>query len=172
LSSSRVCERAVAASLIAVGMGFACISTASADEDNGNSPGVQVNVVDGDASSAPAVQACGQFGQALDGASTYYGDFADSYEGSDYSDPAVDQSNSTGRTALRQASSVAMQAAGTPGLDAAIADPMRQWSLTAAALLVKMGLRIPGDSLNNTATSMNNQAEQAQQACAAAGTHA
>jgi hypothetical protein len=35
-----------------------------------------------------------------------------------------------------------------------------------------MGLRIPGDSLNGTATEMNNQAELAQQACAAAGTHA
>jgi hypothetical protein len=33
-------------------------------------------------------------------------------------------------------------------------------------------LRIPGDSLNNTATSMNNNAEQVQEACAAAGTHA
>jgi hypothetical protein len=140
--------------LIAFGMGFACIATASADENDGNSPGVAVNTVDGDATSAPAVTACGAFGQALDGASTYYGSFADSYEGSDYADPAVDQSNSTGRTALRQASSVAMQAAGTP------------------ALLVKMGLRIPGDSLNSTATSMNTQAEQAQQACAAAGTHA
>jgi hypothetical protein len=35
-----------------------------------------------------------------------------------------------------------------------------------------MGLRIPGDSLNNTATQMNAQAGQVQQACAAAGTHA
>jgi hypothetical protein len=53
-----------------------------------------------------------------------------------------------------------------------IASPMRSWSLGATALLVKMGLRIPGDSLNNTATSMNNNAEQVQEACAAAGTHA
>ena len=35
-----------------------------------------------------------------------------------------------------------------------------------------MGLRIPGDSLNSTATEMNNQAEKVQEACAAAGTHA
>ena len=53
-----------------------------------------------------------------------------------------------------------------------IADPMRVWSLGATKLLVKMGLRIPGDSLNSTATEMNNQAEKVQQACAAAGTHA
>jgi len=38
--------------------------------------------------------------------------------------------------------------------------------------LVKMGLRIPGDSLNGTATEMSNQATKVQEACAAAGTHA
>ncbi len=65
-----------------------------------------------------------------------------------------------------------MQAAQTPGLDPAIADPMRIWSLGATKLLVKMGLRIPGDSLNGTATEMNNQAEKVQMACATAGTHA
>ena len=65
-----------------------------------------------------------------------------------------------------------MQTAGTPGLDPSIADPMRMWSLGASKLLVKMGLRIPGDSLNSTANEMNNQAELVQQACAAAGTHA
>jgi len=65
-----------------------------------------------------------------------------------------------------------MQAAQTPGLDPSIADPMRIWSLGASKLLVKMGLRIPGDSLNSTATEMNTQAEQVQQACANAGTHA
>ena len=108
----------------------------------------------------------------LDDSSSYYGDFADSFEGSDYSDPAVDSSNSVGRTALRQSAAVAMSAAQTPGLDPAIADPMRVWSLGASKLLVKMGLRIPGDSLNSTATEMNNQAEMVQQACAATGTHA
>ncbi|MDT5323429.1 MAG: hypothetical protein QOF25_581, partial [Mycobacterium sp.] len=46
------------------------------------------------------------------------------------------------------------------------------WSLGATALLVKMGLRIPGDSLNNTANGMNNNANAVQEACAAAGTHA
>ena len=65
-----------------------------------------------------------------------------------------------------------MQAAQTPGLDPTIADPMRIWSLGATKLLLKMGLRISGESLNSTATEMNNQAEKAQLACAAAGTHA
>ena len=119
-----------------------------------------------------AAQACGSFAQVLDGSSSYYGDFADSFEGSDYSDPAVSSSNVVGRTALRQSAAVAMQAANTPGLQREIADPMRIWSLGASKLLVKMGLRIPGESLNSTATEMNNQAEQVQQACAAAGTHA
>ena len=65
-----------------------------------------------------------------------------------------------------------MDAANTPGLQPDISDPMRVWSLGATKLLVKMGLRIPGDSLNSTATEMNNQAEKVQMACAAAGTHA
>jgi hypothetical protein len=65
-----------------------------------------------------------------------------------------------------------MDASNVPGLQPEIAGPMRSWSLGATALLVKMGLRIPGDSLNNTATSMNNNAEQVQEACATAGTHA
>ena len=108
----------------------------------------------------------------LDDSSNYYGEFADAIEGSNYSDPAVDSSNAVGRTALRQGAAVAMQTAGTPGLDPSIADPMRTWSLGATKLLVMMGLRIPGDSLNGTATEMNNQAEKVQMACATAGTHA
>jgi hypothetical protein len=173
LSSFRVCERALAASLIAFGLGFASIPTAWADEDDGNTPGVQVNVVDGDGDGTTAAPtACGEFAQALDASSDNYGDFADSFEGSDYSDPAVDSSNATGRAALRQASSIALQASGTPGLQPEIANPMRLWSVNAAALIVKMGLRIPGDSLNTSVASMNAQAEEVQKACAAAGTHA
>jgi hypothetical protein len=116
--------------------------------------------------------ACGNFAEVLDGSSQYYGDFADSFEGSDYSDPAVDSSNSVGRTALRQAAAVAMDTSNTPGLQPEIADPMRMWSLGATKLLVKMGLRIPGESLNSTANEMNTYATAVQQQCAAAGTHA
>ena len=162
--------------MIALGIGFTVLPTAWAD-DNAVDPGgpgpVQVAAAPtSDDATAPAVAACSAFGQVLDGASSYYGSFADSFEGSDYSDPAVQSSNEVGRTALRQAAGTAMDASNVPGLQAEIASPMRSWSLGATALLVKMGLRIPGDSLNNTATSMNNNAEQVQEACAAAGTHA
>ena len=51
-----------------------------------------------------------------------------------------------------------MDAANTPGLQPEVGDPMRSWSLDATKLLVKMGLRIPGDSLNTTANEMNNDA--------------
>ena len=82
----------------------------------------------------------------LDGSSNYYGDFADSIEGSDYSDPAVASSNVVGRTALRQSAAVAMDAANTPGLQPEIADPMRIWSLGATKLLVKMGCEFPAST--------------------------
>jgi hypothetical protein len=176
LKSSHLGERTVAASLIALGVALTIVPTAAADDVTfeGTAPGpVQVAAAPtSDNASPAAVQACAQFAEVLDGSSTYYGDFADSFEGSDYADPAVSSSNEVGRTALRQSAAVAMQAAQTPGLDPVIADPMRVWSLGATKLLVKMGLRIPGDSLNSTATEMNNQAEKVQEACAAAGTHA
>jgi hypothetical protein len=165
----------LAVSFFALGVGLAGVPTASADDvgTDPSSPGVVVSTVDpSDNVTEAAVTACGAFAQALDGSANYYGEFADSFEGSDYSDPAVDSSNGVGRTALRQAAGVAMDAANTPGLQPEISDPMRVWSLGATKLLLKMGLRISGDSLNSTATEMNNQAEKAQLACAAAGTHA
>ena len=176
LVSPCVYKRAVAAPLIAVGLGFVLIPVANADDDttDPSMPG-PVQVAAGptsDDATPEAVAACSTFAQVLDGSSTYYGDFADAFEGSDYSDEAVNSSNSVGRTALREAAGQAMDAANTPGLAPDIADPMRIWSLGATKLLVKMGLRIPGDSLNSTANEMNNQAVKAQEACAAAGTHA
>lgn len=183
MKSSRLCgkalEKATAAALIALGVGLAGAATAHADDlDTDTAPApvqaapVQVGAVTADNADPAAVAACAQFAQVLDGSSTYYESFAESFEGSDYGDPAVASSNSTGRTALREAAGLSMDAANTPGLPADISDPMRSWSLGATKLLVKMGLRIPGDSLNNTATEMNNQASRAQEACAAAGTHA
>jgi len=175
LNSSHVRERALVASLIALGVGLTVLPTASADDvgTDGSSGPVVVTAVDpSDGTTDSAVTACGTFAQVLDGSSNYYGEFADAIEGSDYSDPAVDSSNAVGRTALRQAAGVAMDAANTPGVDPSISDPMRMWSLGATKLLVKMGLRIPGENLNTTANEMNNQAELVQQACAAAGTHA
>jgi hypothetical protein len=150
-----------------------CVPIAFADDEDAQSPAVQVDAAPmSDGAATPAVAACGNFAQALDGAATYYGDFSDSFEGSNYSDPAVQSSNEVGRTALRQAASVAMDAANTPGLDPAIGQPMRAWSADATKLLIKMAVHIPGDSLNTTATEMNTDATNAQQACAAAGTHA
>jgi hypothetical protein len=169
--------RALAVSSIAFGIGLAVVPVASADDENPTLPGlpapIQVNSAPTSDDATPAaVAACGNFAQVLDGSSQYYGDFADSFEGSDYSDPAVDSSNSVGRTALRQAAAVAMDTSNTPGLQPEIADPMRMWSLGATKLLLKMGLRIPGESLNSTANDMNTNATLVQQGCAAAGTHA
>ncbi|HKP44540.1 hypothetical protein [Mycobacterium sp.] len=178
MSSSHVCERALATSVIAFAIGMTVIPTASADDVtvDGSSPGpVVVQVAPGptaDNADPAALAACAQFAQVLDGSSAYYGDFADSFEGSDYSDPAVTSSNSVGRTALRESAALAMSTANTPGLPPDIADPMRTWSMGATKLLVKMGLRIPGDSLNSTANEMNDNATKVQVACAAAGTHA
>ena len=179
MSSFRVLKRSVVASAIAVGIGLTFVPMSAADEGDvdtvggAQSPAVQVNAAPmADTATEPAVTACGAFAQALDGASSYYGEFADSLEGTNYSDPGVQSTNETGRTALRQAAGVSMDAANTPGLDPAIGSPMRAWSADATKLLLKMALHIPGDSLNNTATEMNTDATNAQQACAAAGTHA
>ncbi len=159
--------------MIACGISLTIVPMALADDDVPTNPAVQVDAVPMSDSTQPAaVVACGNFAQALDGASTYYGEFSDSFEGSDYNDPAVQSSNEVGRTALRQAAGVAMDSASTPGLDPSVADPMRAWSADATKLLLKMALRISGDSLNTTATEMNNDATNVQQACAAAGTHA
>ncbi|MGV0815123.1 hypothetical protein ABQF34_24430 [Mycolicibacterium boenickei] len=128
----------------------------------------------GDANPA-ALTACSQFADALDNAATFYGDFADVIEGTerpDYADPFVNMSNVSGRTALRESAAQAMSAANTPGLAPDIANPMRSWSLDATKLLVKMGLRGSGNTLNITATELNEDAHNAQMACAMAGTHA
>lgn len=177
VKSARRGKVAVGASLVVFGIAVASGATAAADDvlPDPSSPGPVVQVAAGptaDNADPVAVQACAQFAQVLDGSATYYGDFADSYEGSGYADPAVATSNVTGRTALREAAGLSMGAANTPGLAPDIAAPMRTWSLGATKLLLKMGLRIDGESLNSTAAEMNDQATRAQEACAAAGTHA
>lgn len=170
----RMCT--LTASLLAACAGLASPAVALADDlavDPGMPGPVQVAAAPTSDNADPAaVTACAAFAQALDGTSVYYGEFADSFEGSSYSDPAVNDSNVVGRTALRQAAALAVEAANTPGLQPEIADPMRQWSVDATKLLVKMGLRIPGESLNTTATEMNDDATKVQMACAQAGTHA
>lgn len=190
-------ERGIASLLIAFSIGFGAMPTALAEPGaEAGAPGpaapgvpelpavapgapvagpVQVPVASTDDAGVPAVTACSTFADALDSASTFYGDFADSIEGverPDYGDPTISTTNTSGRTALREAASSAMNAAGTPGLSPDIANPMRSWSFGATKLLLKMGLRTGGQSLNDTATQLNTDANNAQMACAAAGTHA
>jgi hypothetical protein len=194
LKSSHIYRRGLAASALALSLGLSVVPAALADPGDpsdtaapadpgaagpvtqfyqgGDPATIPVDSADG---GDPAVSACHQFSTALDTASQFYGDFADSIDGTvqpDYSDPAVDSSNVTGRTALRQAASVAMDAAGTPGLTPDIGDPMRSWSFGATKLLLKMGLHTGGATMNDTATAMNQDAGNAQMACANAGTHA
>jgi hypothetical protein len=178
VSTLKLGKRTSAAALIAMGLGAGFVPVASADDDAVVDQPVMTDPVQvaaaptADGADPAAVAACAQFAQVLDGSSTYYGDFADSFEGSDYADPAVSSSNATGRTALRESAGLAMDAANTPGLRPDISEPMRVWSLGATKLLVKMGLRMSGEGLNDTATEMNNQAFKVQEGCAAAGTHA
>ncbi|MBO0677556.1 hypothetical protein JRC04_08795 [Mycolicibacterium sp. S2-37] len=174
---------------VALGITFVAAPAASAQPDpqvdGGELPPVQVDAVAAppvalaaptspDASPA-AVAACGQFAEALDAAATYYGEFADALDENAqarYADPTVNDSNTLGRTALRQGAVLAMSAANTPGLAPEIANPMRMWSVDATKLLVKMGLRSGGNTLDLTANELNSDALSVQEACAAAGTHA
>ena len=123
-----------------------------------------------------AVDACKQFAAALQFAANNYEDFAYDSAGNgndvNYDNPIVSIDNVLGRTALRQAAAAAMTASTTPGLQPDIAAPMRAWSLSAAKLIVVMGVRGGGDTLNSTAAEMNTNAHNAQVACAQAGTHA
>ncbi len=121
-------------------------------------------------SADPAAAACRQFTSALNYATTNYEDFAYATAGTgdhvDYSKPDVVDSNTTGRTALREAAATALTAGRTPGLPPDIGDPMQAWSLHATKLLLDMGLHRGGDALNTAASQMNTDAQNAQLACA------
>lgn len=120
----------------------------------------------------PLTDACGQFDTALNVAAANYEDFAYAAAGTgnfvDYQDPEVWRSNVVGRTALRQAAGAALSASATPGLPPEVSGPMRSWSLGATKLLLAMGLRAGGDTLNSSAADLNVDAEAAQMACAVA----
>jgi hypothetical protein len=174
LGSSRIGARASATSVIALCAGLAIVPIASADPAD---PAVPAPPPGGDEAPVPtdaAATACSQFAAALDHAAMNYGDFANSIAGDQwsYDDPIVSSNNVIGRTALRDATVVALQASATPGLQPDIATPMQSWSLNASKLLVLMGVRAPTDNINAKATDMNNDTYNAQMACAAAGTHA
>lgn len=171
----------LAASLVAGGIGLVMAPVAAAEPDDASAPApvepgpIQVAEQNADDADPAAVAACSQFADALDATSVYYGEFADSlesYQDPNFSDPEIRSSNTVGRTALRQAAGVSLSAANTPGLPPDIASPMRSWSVGATKLLIKMGLRGSGETLDTTANEMNEHAVSVQQACAAAGTHA
>lgn len=179
MSTGHRAGRALIAGCVSTVASFLLIPHAAAQPADAladpSAPPVQVATPGSDNADPMAVAACSQFADVLDSTSVYYGDFADSLESSatvDYSDPAVESSNTMGRTALRQGAGVAMTAANIPGVPPAVADPMRQWSVDATKLLIKMGLRGGRDTLNATADELNNDAVATQQACADAGTHA
>jgi hypothetical protein len=120
----------------------------------------------------PTKDACDLFNKAVNYAAINYEDFADFSAGSgnyvNYDDQTVGNANVAGRTALRQAAATALNASGVPGVPPEVSAPMRSWSLNAAKLVLVMGIRGGGDTLNTTATDMNTNAHDAQMACAIA----
>lgn len=178
-------HRALGVALFAALSAQAVVPTASADPGDpapvdpvsGNAPppgaadqaGADVSPDPQDA----VATACRQFGAALDLAASNYEDFAYATAGNgnvvNYQDPNVSQANIFGRTALREAAGSALGASATPGLPGDVADPMRAWSLHAAKLVLIMGVRAGGDSLDSAATELNTDANNVQMACAING---
>jgi len=196
MKTTPLCGRALTAALLASALALSAIPSASADPDaqtqapgpvpaNAAPPAPPLDVPPPDAPPPPdagppdqgayaaVVTACKQFGAALDFAANNYEDFAYNTAGGgnsvNYDDPNTANSNVVGRTALREAASTAMDAANTPGLPGDVSAPMRSWSFRATKLLIIMGIRGGGDSLNNTASDMNTDAKNAQMACALNG---
>ena len=194
MRSLHVGEHALAVGVTAFGVWLATAPFACADPTGADPmpvdppPGTPpAAVADSQAEAAPAplaappsgdatTDACTLFNKAVNYASINYEDFADFSAGDgnyvDYGDPTVQNANVAGRTALRQAAAAALSASGVPGLPGDIAAPMQSWSLNAAKLVLIMGVRGGGDSLNSTASKLNTDARNAQMACAAAGMHA
>ncbi|MCG5432437.1 hypothetical protein LV457_09035 [Mycobacterium sp. MYCO198283] len=160
----------VATAAAAVTVAFAPLAGADPAEDVVVGPPPAQPAAAG-APAPEAAAACASFAEALDVAATHYGNFADALadQEGDYNDQWLTETNTVGRTALRQAAGQALSAANTPGLAPDIANPMRAWSWDATKLLVGMGVRETPESINAKATELNNDTEQAQFACAAAG---
>jgi hypothetical protein len=182
---ARVCGRALGASVIGVGLSLLLATSAAADPTDAPadpSAPVSAPLADPLAAAMPpdqgagVVAACNQFGAAINYAATNYEDFAYNSAGGgnlvNYQDPTVANSNVLGRTALREAAAAAMSASNFPGVPPEVSAPMRSWSLHATKLVLIMGLRGGGDSLNNSANDMNTNAHDAQLACAANGARA
>ena len=164
----------LAAALPAAPVGWSDPATDTGPGGGVTSPGTPAAVFGVPAEQPMAVSdACTRFGEALNLAARSYDEFAYASAGNgdlvDYADQNVARYNVVGRTALREAAASALRAARTPGLPAEVASPMRSWALHATKLLVIMGLRSGGDSLNAAATELNTDAQEAQMACARHG---
>jgi len=173
----------LSAPLMALGLALTVVPVATADPADSASTESPAPVADQDPAIAAAPgpadpgsavpDACKLFGGALDLAATNYEDFAYATAGNgnnvNYQDPSVSNSNIVGRTALREAAAAAWDASTTPGLLPDVSAPMRSWSVHATKMVVIMGLRGGGDSLNSTANEMNADTRNAQMACAVNG---
>lgn len=139
---------------------------------SGTPQGVDPQTAQMPSSGDPTKDACDLFNKASNYAAINYEDFADYSAGSgnyvNYQDQTVENANTAGRTALRQAAAAALSASGVPGAAPEVTAPMRNWSLSAAKLVLIMGVRGGGDTLNSTANDLNRQAKEAQMACATA----
>ena len=152
MRSSHVCGRTLATSLIAFGVGLAVVPTASADPTDTDQTPAPSPILGAPAptrftatttdETPAASDACKQFSAAMNYAATNYEDFAYATAGQgdlvNYGDPTVSDSNVVGRTALREAASVASSASGTPGL------PAKFPGLGAAPGLPGLGGKLPG----------------------------
>jgi hypothetical protein len=186
MRSSRVCGWALAASLIACGIGLSVPPAAWADptdttETDSPSPGPGApppsRFTAITTEETPAVSdACKQFSVAMNYAASNYEDFAYATAGTgnyvNYGDPEVQSSGTVGRTALREAIAAAMSASATPGLPPDVSAPMNSWSMNATKLLAIMAVHGGGDLLNSTANDLNTDAHNVGLACAANGSRA
>lgn len=150
--------KALQAGLVATVAGLMCCPSATAN------PTDDASIAD------PTRSACKTFTGAMDFAARNYEEFAYATAGGgnvvDYSNPSVTDSNVVGRTALREAAKAVLDASRTPGLPGQVSDPMQDWSIHAAKLVVVMGLHGGGNTLNSAATDLNDDAHAVQMACA------
>jgi len=185
MRSSRLCGRTLSAPLMAFGLALTVAPVASADPTDASteSPAPVADQAPANVAAPAPVDpgsaipdACKVFGAAMNYAATNYEDFAYATAGNgnfvNYQDPSVSDSNVIGRTALKEAAGAAWDASTTPGLPPDVSTPMQAWSLHATKLVLIMGLRGGGDSLNSAANDLNTDAHNAQMACALNGSHA
>jgi hypothetical protein len=189
MRSSHLFGLTLATSLIALGSALTVLPAASADpadpadvtQTDAPAPGPGAGLATrsmpvADDAGVPAQAACKQFGAAMAYAATNYEDFAYATAGNgsyvNYGDPSVTNTNTIGRSALEKAAAVALSASATPGLQPELAGPMQAYSMGVAKLAVIMLAQGNGDALNQAATEVNQDAHNAQMACAQAGTPA